>query len=158
VPTDSGFATWSTSSTVYLIGSQKFSSGVSGVYQAQGSTFIALLNRNLVKVKETGGTGYNMFAVSESDGTVTGLSGYNYWQGTQRLEARAAGIGFSAAEGVMVLGLRDGSVLKVSGTGGTGQNMFAVQETGGTVTGVSGYNYWQGTQQFTSGVVGLHQV
>ncbi len=40
-----------------------------------------------------------------------------------------------------------GKLLKIRGTGGTGENMLAIREENGTITGEPGYDYWLGTQQ-----------
>src|SRR5947209_11439002 len=79
--TSNGFAT--VPGYHHLIGSQKFSSGVRGLYYIGGYTFVALDNGLLIKIAHTGGSGTNMFAVNQSGNTVTGLPGYNYWAGTQ---------------------------------------------------------------------------
>src|SRR5207249_3318444 len=124
----------------YLLGSQKFSSGVRSLYTAFGSLFVALDNSLLIKVNGTGGTGANMFAVLEQGGTVTGLAGYNYWSGTQRFSGPVTSL-IAGTDGTTLIGLSDGRMLKARGAVGTGQNMFAIQETSYGFQSLSGYNY-----------------
>src|SRR5207302_1879071 len=141
----------------YLLGSQKVSSGVRSIDLVPGGMFVGLDNGLLMKFSGTGGAGNNMLAVSESGGTVTGLAGYSYWQGTQQFAARVTALVYSAADNTTTVGLSDGRMLKVAGTGGGGQNMFAVSPTDYGFATVSGYNYLLGSQKFSSGVGGLYQ-
>jgi hypothetical protein len=149
-PTDYGFQTLPGYS--YLLGSQKFSTGVSCIDLVSGVMFVGLNNNNLVKVSGTGGTGGNMLAVQEQNGTVSGLPGYNYWLGTQQFLGNVTGLVYSPAQNVIVIGLSDGRMLKVAGTGGFGQNMFAVTPTNYGFQTLPGYSYLVGSQMFSTGV------
>jgi hypothetical protein len=111
-----------------------------------------------VKVAGTGGTGANMLAVAESGGTVTGASGYHYWQGTQQFGARVTSLVYSSSDNTTTVGLSDGRMLKVRGTGGCGQNMFAVSATDYGFATVPGYSYLLGSQKFATAVNGIYQV
>jgi hypothetical protein len=152
--TSYGFAT--VSGYNYLVGSQKFSSGIRGIYPIGNELFVALDNNILIKIQGTGGTGQNMLAVIESGGTVTSASGYHYWIGTQVFLSPVNSLLESG--GVLIVGLADGRMLKVRGTGGTGQNMFAITETNYGFATVSGYNYLIGSQKFSSAVAGVYFV
>jgi hypothetical protein len=139
-----------------------FPSGVSGVYQAGSLMFIALNNGQLVKVNpaspQCGGS--NMFALTwGSDGVVGNCSSaYSVWQGTQVFGARVTGLMYTASDNTTTIGLSDGRMLKVAGTGGGGQNMFAVTQTDSGFATVPGYSYLLGSQKFASGVGGLYQI
>ncbi|WP_165074741.1 hypothetical protein [Paludisphaera rhizosphaerae] len=142
----------------YLVGSQYFSTSVIGLYQAAAVTFIALADGSLLQIKGTGGTGTNMLALQSKSGTITGLPGYNYWIRTQKFSGRVTTLLYMG--GATIIGLSDGRMLKVSGTGGTGTNMFNIVEIDGgfqrafTTTA----NYLLGSQRFRAGVSGLFQV
>lgn len=121
------------------------------------------LNPFLLKVKGTGGTGENMFALlytganssTGSGGTITGNPGYDYWVGTQQFHPdggseRNPVCDLIYADGETLVSLDDGRVLKVRDTGGTGQNMFAVTETEQGFESVPGYDYLVGSCRLSS--------
>jgi hypothetical protein len=135
----------------YLVGSERFSSAVVGLYLVADVLLVCLANGIVVKIQGLGGGGQNMFAVTESGGTVSGVSGYHYWVGTQQFGAAVTDLAFVG--GNLIVGMIDGRMLKVTGTGGSGQNMFAVKEKPYGFATVSGYNYLIGSEKFSSGVL-----
>ena len=142
--TDNGFRT--VEGYDYYVGSHQFNSGVMGIYPADAYTFISFRNGKLLKVRGSGGSGANLFAIHETRFNFSGLSGYNYYVGDQRF--RSAVVDVSHGQGVTLISLRDGRILKVRGFGGSGHNMFAVDENRNHFTGISGYDYYQGDQKF----------
>lgn len=142
--TSEGFA--SVAGYNYLLGSQKFSYGLSGLYEAAGYMFICLADGKLLKLSGTGGTGYNMLAVKETAGTITGAGGASdkYWKGTQQFPVQVSRVSYLTSEKVTVITLSDGRMLKINGTGGTGQNMFAIKAVGSEFASEDGYKHFLG--------------
>lgn len=132
----------------YYAGDQKFYAPVTQVFGTQSETILALADGRMLKVNGTGGTGHNMFAVYESLTSFAGVPGYNYYVGDQKLSTHATAMAF--INGNLLIGFADGKMLKVNGTGGTGHNMFAVQETANGFTTLSGYNYLVGSTNLGS--------
>lgn len=148
----------------YYLGDQKFSSGVTKVAYINGRLLIGLSNGKMLKINGTGGSGHNMFAVSENTNSsvnaFTGLSGYSYYVGDQKF-----GSSISVIESVgsyTIIGLLSGKTLKINGTGGTGNNMFAITENSDSspdaFTGMSGYSYYVGDQKFSSAIINITTV
>jgi hypothetical protein len=129
----------------YLQGTQELRASVDAVYQLGGVVFLALEDGNLVKLNG-GGKGADMAALQEQNGTVTGLSSYNYWLGTQTFPSPVTSMAY--ADGMTIVSLANGVVLKVAGTGGTGQNMFAITPSGSDYVSLPNWNLLQGTQKF----------
>lgn len=137
----------------YLVGSQSFGSAVVNVTQVGAKTLVSLGDGSMLKINGVGGGGCNMFAVQQSSCGWASLPGYNYLVGSQSFYAPV--VDALAVDGRMLVGLGDGSLLKVSGTGGGGCNMFAVQESSCGFSGIPNYPYYIGSQLFDSGVSDL---
>ena len=137
----------------YWVGTQQFSSPVTGVLYADGETIIALANGRLLKVAGTGGSGQNMFAIRDNGYDFDSVPGYSYLRGSQTLNSGVRRLDYLS--GRLFVALDNGTLLKINGTGGTGHNMFALQYANGLITGLPGYRYWVGTQQFSRPVCSL---
>ena len=120
--------------------------------------FIVLNSGELLKIKRTGGGGQNMFALKQENGVYSGLAGYDYWQGSQAFSSSVTCL--ATIDGFTFVGFNDGRVLKVKGTGGGGQNMFAVVDSGygNPFSSVVGYPYWVGSDKFNKAVTGIYEV
>lgn len=134
----------------YYIGHAYFSSSVFRIFSNSVHTFFSFNNNKLLKINQTGGGGMNMFAVNETSGGFSGISGYNYYIGHTQLSGKVIDMEFQGA--YTTLGFSNGKLLKVNGTGGSGMNMFAVDETAGGFNPISGYNYYVGQAKYSSGV------
>ncbi len=154
VETSGGFS--SVAGYAHYLGDQKFNEAVVQLSFGMGVTLVGLSDGKLLKVAGTGGTGHNMFAVLESAGSIQGVSPYPYYVGDQKFSSPVTSLAFAA--GQTLLGMESGRLLKVTGTGGTGHNMFAVTETGGGFATVAGYNYLVGSTNFASPVADLAEV
>jgi hypothetical protein len=137
----------------YLLGVQQFSSDVTAVAFTGGTTLVGLADGRVLKVKNTGGSGQNMFAVMESAGGFSGVAGYGHYVGSHRFNSGVAAITVVGTE--TLLSFDDGKMLKVRDAGGSGFNLFAINETANSFTGVSGYNYYMGDQKFGARVTGV---
>jgi hypothetical protein len=145
-PTSGGYN--SVSGYSYYLGDQKFSASVSRILGLGSEMLIALNDGRMLKVTGNGGTGHNMFAVNDNGNSFTGVPGYNYYVGDQKLSAPATAMAFIV--GKLMIGFANGKMLKVNGTGGTGHNMLAVQETANGFTTLAGYNYLIGSTNLGS--------
>ncbi|CAK8718799.1 hypothetical protein LDFHOB_08200 [Candidatus Electronema aureum] len=102
---------------------------VSGVLEGGSSSV-------LVKIKKTGGTGQNMFALKADGGSV---ENYNYRIGSQAIVARS----MSYENGKLFINNGKGVIYKIADVGGSGYNMFAlVNET--SCESMPNYNYFLG--------------
>lgn len=140
----------------YYVGDAKFSAAASDVTVIGGVTFLSLANGKVLKISNGGGTGHNMFAVTETSSGFNGLSGYPYYLGDTKFSAAVTDV--IDVSGVTLLGLANGKLLKVNGTGGTGHNMFAVNETPNGFVGLGGYPYYVGSSAYGSAVADLANV
>ncbi len=134
----------------YYLGDQAFAAKITDVDYIGGQTLIALASGKMLKVVGTGGTGHNMFAVTETSSGFQTVPGYSYFVGAQKFGAGVRDVSYAQAHNVTFISLTDGRMLKVTGTGGSGQNMFAVTETATGFETVPGYNYRLGDQHFSS--------
>src|SRR5437764_2790544 len=107
----------------------------------------------MLKISGTGGTGHNMFAIQESSSDFSGLSGFHYYIGDQRFTGTPTAVLYRGNE--TLVGLGNGRLLKVTGTGGTGHNMFAVEETSNGFKTVPGFPYLVGSANFRVSVTHL---
>ena len=137
----------------YFAGAAKFSSFVTAMQFNTVNTLIGFYNGKMLKVKGIGGEGQNMFAVTETNGCFYSVSGYNYFIGCAKFYSGVSLIRQVSDNGEKTLiALRSGEVLKVSGTGGGGQNMFAVTELPVGFSSIPNYNYYVGDAMFKSAV------
>jgi hypothetical protein len=137
----------------YYIGETRMQAQVTDLTAVGNETFISFANGKVLKIKGTGGTGHNMFAVQETSSGFNGISGYNYYTGDAMFTAPVKDV--LAVAGTTFLGLSNGKLLKVQGTGGTGHNMFAVTESSIGFQTVPGYNYLIGSSDFRTGIAGF---
>ncbi|HYH47268.1 MAG TPA: S8 family serine peptidase [Thermoanaerobaculia bacterium] len=132
----------------YYAGSHRFDSGVRSVTAIGGQTLIAFADGKLLKVNGSCGGGFNLCAINETSSDFTGLSGYSYYAGDQDVSAAASVV--AVVGGQTLIGFENGKMLKINGSGGGGHNMFAVTETSGGFNGLSGYTYYAGDADFSS--------
>lgn len=144
VETSSGFN--GLSGYAYYKGDAKFSGYATEVSYHGGYTFFSFNNGKMLKIANVGGTGHNMFAVTETSGGFNGLSGYPYYKGDAKFSGSVTAL--DQIDGKLIIGFANGKMLKVNGVGGTGHNMFAVVETSGGFSGVSGYAYYSGHAKY----------
>ncbi len=110
----------------------------------------------ILKLSGTGGTGHNMFGVDDSpsnnDFAYDPLAGYFHYSGDEFFKTsyqcyvtKIVQVGTS-----MMVAFRNGRVLKLQGTGGSGHHMFNVEEvnSGFGVYSLSISNYLEGSQDF----------
>lgn len=132
----------------YYVGSHRFDSGVRSVTAIGGQTLIAFNDGKLLKVNGACGSGFNVCAINESSGDFTSISGYTYYAGDQHLSAAASVV--AVVGGQTLIGFDNGKMLKINGSGGGGDNMFAITETSGGFNGLTGYSYYAGDADFSS--------
>lgn len=123
-------------------------------------TLISLSGGKTLKINGTGGTGHNMFGVTEnpnsSNDAFTGLAGYNYYVGDQKFSANVSYVS-TFTNGTFVC-LQNGKIMKtIAGFGGTGHNMYNISESGNTISSNgSGTQYYVGDDAFSSNVNGVY--
>lgn len=120
-----------------------------------GEVFL-VAGKALIKASNVGGTGQNMFALQQSGSNISSIPGYSYWKGTQVFSSKISDVDYIA--GYTVVSLTDGRIVKINGTGGTGQNMFAISEHPNGFTGVPGYSYYVGSHRFNSGIIDVTHI
>lgn len=126
------------------------------IYQfIPGTSLVVFKEEGLIyKLGDLGSTGYNMYALTDPIGNVPG---YNFYQGHQDFEQSITDLVYTS-DGYLLIGFRDGKILKIAGLGGTGQNMFAVNETAGGFTSVPGYSYYVGHHKFNNGITDISHI
>jgi hypothetical protein len=138
----------------YYSGDQKFNSGITNTIYVNGELLIGLSSGKMLKINGTGGTGHNMFAVTELNNSANAFNNIGtYYAGDQKF---SSGISIIATIGAKtIIGLYSGKTLKINGTGGTGHNMFAVNETGSGFNSLNGYAYYAGDQKFNAPIIDI---
>ncbi|TND10414.1 MAG: hypothetical protein FD123_56 [Bacteroidetes bacterium] len=155
----------------YLVGYQRFDNplvtiprhDITDVEYLGGFTFIAFADGRILKVQGTGGLGENMFGIDEhSNGTFTATSGgTSYYVGSHKFKngivdlTSVSGNLFLSFNKGFEIGIfigQNGKMLKVAGAGGSGQNLFGINETNGTSNTfsavTSGTSYYVGDADF----------
>ncbi len=132
------------------VGAHNFSSGITDITYVKGNTFVSFENGKMLKVNGTGGSGYNVFAINETANGFTGLSNYPYYSGCQKFNTEVVDV--THINDVTFVSLESGKVLAVYGSGGSGENMFAITETGSGFNGLPNYNYYRGDEKLSSRV------
>jgi hypothetical protein len=132
----------------YLLGSQEFSGVINDVDYIAGHTLVSLSDGRLLKVAGTGGTGQTMFAVNVHANGFTGVSGYPYYVGSHRFDSSVRSV--TALGGETLIAFGDGKLLKVNGACGSGFNLCAINESGSSFSGISGYPYYAGDQDLSA--------
>lgn len=135
----------------WRIGDQVFTSRVSAVAFVGGTTLLGFRDGRFLKIRGTGGTGHNMFAVERTGDGFRSVPGYDHYVGSHRFRSEVTGI--YPAGSVTFVSFADRKLLKVRGSGGSGQNLFAIRETASSFSGLPGYDYYLGDQRFDSDVV-----
>lgn len=133
----------------YVLGTQEFFAYIKDVQVIAGKTIVILEDGKILKVNGTGGSGANMFAVTESKNGFTSVPGYSYYSGSQKFLNEIDD--FDYANGYSIIS-SDDKLIKCTGLGGTGNNMYGIYEDSTTVTSASGYNYLKGYQLFNEGI------
>ncbi len=131
----------------YRIGDAKFSGSITNAIFANNKLVLGFNNGKILKINGTGGSGHNMFAVTETAGGFETIPGYSYRIGDAKFSASIYELGYF--DNKLVLGFLNGKILKINGTGGTGHNMFAVTETAGGFETIPGYSYRIGDAKFS---------
>lgn len=142
----------------YLLGSQNFNSNITTLNFANGQTIIGFANGKLLKVNGTGGTGSNMFNITEiSSGFQNGSTGTIYRLGDQVFQSAITAVTYGNSQ--LLIGFANGKLLKINGTGGTGFNMFNISEiSSGFQNGSIGTIYRLGDQVFLAAVTTINNV
>ncbi|MBL7892610.1 MAG: T9SS type A sorting domain-containing protein [Bacteroidia bacterium] len=143
----------------YYNGDAKFSSSVRSMrFFPPNNLFIGFNNGTVLQAKIVGG-GHNMFAVTElSSGSTNAFDGCcssGYYIGDQKFSSGASVVDFYQQNNYMFVALSNGGILKLNGIGGTGHNMFAVNDYGTSFTGLSGYSYYVGDDNFSTIVTNM---
>lgn len=130
----------------YYDGDHKFLSGINDLFIKDDKLFVSCANGNMLKVNGSGGTGSNLFAITETPTSFSTLPGYSYYSGdfhflTPVMEVYSAG-------SFMFIGTLDGKLLKINNTGGGGSNMFAITETSISYSNIPSYSYYAGYTKF----------
>jgi hypothetical protein len=143
-----------------LIGSQNFCSKITALAYIEDNdtmyTLIGFEDGRLLKVRETGGTGTNMYAIRESEVGFESLPEYNYYVGSHKFMNGIVNI--THINGYTFTSFSDGKILKVSGSGGKGTNVFAVNETIDGFTKAIGYDYYSGHAKFLGEIVEIKNI
>lgn len=145
-----------------------FKGKITCVKYLEGKLFVATKNNGtakgkLLKVKKTGGTGANMFAVNEfgngSSFAFESLFGYNYYLGDERFGGNTGSNPGSYVTEIFnvnnetFVGLKNGKAFRLMGTGGTGHHMFNIDEynTGFVNHSNASTQYLKSFQDFSDG-------
>jgi len=128
------------SSSTYVIGSQSYVSRITNVNYVNGNTFVSCENGLMYKINEIGGTGQNMFT--------------GYTTGSEEFSQSIVKV--IAKNGILVIALADGKMLKTNTTG-TGTNMFGINETNNDITDL-GYGHYLGDQKFSHPISYMEEV
>lgn len=140
----------------FLVGSQHFSAMPIGIHETETGILITLDDGRLMKIRGVGGSGQNMFALQENGPYYSGLQGYSYWEGSQNFSTAVTSL--SLINDYMYIGLSNGIMIKIYGSGGGGQNMFAIKEESGHYSSFDEYNYFGGSQKFNSLILGIYKI
>jgi len=146
VAESSGSNTWAfVAGGAYYEGDQRFGNAVTLISAVGDETFIGLGDGKLLKVSGAGGTGHQMFGVSENHNgfDVQGGGGY---LGQQKF--RGAVVNVNSTNGITFIAMNNGKILKIQGTGGTGDNMFGVDESASSFAPTGNSSYYAGDDQF----------
>src|ERR1035437_9783680 len=144
-----------TTNPIFLLGDAKFNSRISCFKTFLSFTFIGQTDGTLLKVKLAGGTGHNMFNVTEQNYSfVTSDSNYTAYRiGDAKFNGVVQGMGF--IKGYLFIWFNNGKLLKINGYGGSGNNMFAITESADGFNGLAGYNHYIGDQKFMGNVLSM---
>lgn len=130
----------------YYSGHHKFLSGITDLFIKDNKLFISCINKGMLKINGSGGSGANMFAITETPTSFSSLPGYNYYSGHSYFLSPVNEV-FSVGSFMFVSTL-DGKLLKINNTGGTGANMFAITETTSGYSTIPSYNFYSGHSKF----------
>jgi hypothetical protein len=121
----------------YLIGSEDYGSYITVLKSIGGHYFVGSDEK---LTKNELGTGQNMFVGHEI--------------GSQIFQNEV--VFLESLGDALIVGLADKKTLLIQGTGGTGSNMFAVNENSNSFTNYSGYSYYIGDQQFSGQLTAVY--
>ncbi|MCA0237779.1 MAG: hypothetical protein LCH81_15495 [Bacteroidetes bacterium] len=138
----------------YYIGDQAFNSIITDWIYENNETLIAFYNKKLLKIKNDGGSGHNMFAITETTTGFNSLPNYNYHIGNSIFKNGRI-VKMEYIDGRLFVAFSNKLLLKIKGTGGNGENMLAISEISNGFQNVSGYSYYEGYQNFKGNVVKL---
>lgn len=150
IETASGFKKFDFLHLDYLEGSHKFNNRIIDIAYVEGKTIVCFENGKILKVNGSGGSGYNLFAIKETATSFSNISGYNYFVGYQKLDASVTNI--TVVKPFTFLAFNDGRQIKIMGTGGNGENMFAISKTNYGYKSIVGYNYLIGSAKFKDNI------
>jgi hypothetical protein len=138
---------------VYRVGDAVFQGAVLNITAVGSELFIGFTNGKLLKTNGTGGTGGNMFNITENAGGFINGSGNVYRVGDAVFQSAITAITTIGTE--TFIGFANGKLLKINGTGGTGNNMFNITENAGGFTNGSGNTYRIGDANFQSAITSI---
>ena len=130
------------------LGSHQFSDPVVDITPVGSQTFVSLGSGDMLKIDGAGGNGCNLFAVQQAACGFVSLPGFHYLIGSQSFDHPVSAVRGIGSE--TLVGLSDGSMLKIQGTGGGGCNMFAAQKTACGYASLPNFDYLVGSQAFAS--------
>jgi hypothetical protein len=142
----------------YCVGSHKFWSGIRHIKCINGFTFVSFENDKLLKINGAGGGGSNLFAITETSAGFDSIATYKYYEGDAKFNNKITCIAYIDGKSFWAFekpssggGAGDpGKLLKIDGTGGSGHNMFAVNETSNGFSSVDSFYYYLGYDTFDS--------
>ncbi|MBK7130755.1 MAG: hypothetical protein IPM74_04080 [Crocinitomicaceae bacterium] len=146
-----GFAVANTALQSYLVGSHKFQKKILDIVYIGGKTLVCFEAGKILKVNGTGGSGYNVFAITEFLNGFSSVPGYNYYSGYEKLDSDVTNITTVAA--YTLIAFKDGRQIKIAGTGGTGANMFKIIKTNYGYSSVPWTYILWGSHKFNSYII-----
>ncbi len=150
VETPNGFKQYDLLHLNYLEGSHKFNNQIIDIVHVEGKTLICFEKGKILKINGSGGSGYNLFAINETATSFSNIPGYNYLVGYQILDACVTNI--TVVKPYTFLAFNDGRQIKIMGTGGNGENMFAIYKMNYGYRSIIGYNYLIGSAKFNGNI------
>jgi hypothetical protein len=105
----------------------------------------------ILKLDESQVTGnHNMLALQLQNNLYKNIAGSSSLKGSQVFPNKKI-IDVEWADGYTLIAFDDRRILKINGTGGTGENMFKVAETSYGFATIPGYSYYAGSHIFNNG-------
>ena len=132
----------------YREGDAKFTGYVTQMISVGGKLLLAFNNGKMLKVKGTGGSGHNMFAVTESSSGFETVPNYNYREGDAKFTGYVTDLEYIPNTNISIISFSNGKSIKIKDIGGTGHNMFALKPCRSTFVSVPGYDYYLGIHKF----------
>jgi hypothetical protein len=151
VESSGGFEIFDTNFQSYLVGSHRFQNSILDIVYIDGKTLVCFKGGKILKVNGSGGGGYNVFAITETFNSFSGIPGYNYYSGDEKLDTDVTNI--TLFSGLTLISFADGRQIKIGGSGGTGHNMFKIVKTNYGYAAQPGTNHLHGSNKFNSPII-----